>query len=113
MLVYAKVMTRQVIKPINDISSRLAEDDVEHIDSPYEELLPFVKAIKERNERIANEIAKLQFEKNKIEAVMENMSEGMILLDEKMRVVTVNDSAVKMLDGNMKCWQKHIVLFKK
>lgn len=110
-LSYAKVMTRQVIKPINDISSRLAEDDVEHIDSPYEELLPFVKAIKERNERIANEIAKLQFEKNKIEAVMENMSEGMILLDEKMRVVTVNDSAVKMLDGNMNCVGRNILFF--
>lgn len=97
-LVYAKYLAAQVITPVNRLAENLDKDD---LNTTYDEFKPFVRAIKERNERIAKVIENLQREKDKVEAVMDNMSEGMVLLDENSNVISFNTSSVALLNGNV------------
>ncbi len=85
-------LTRRILRPINevDLSSELSP--------PYDELAPFVKTINEQRKQISGQMSDLSAHNDTMQAVLENMGEGALLLDRKGAVITVNKSAATFFD---------------
>lgn len=64
---------------------------------PYEELIPLAETIKSQQKEIRRQLRKLQLEKNKINTLIKNMSEGFILIDMNKNVLMSNPSASKLI----------------
>jgi len=88
----AKILTQSIVRPINKIDLEHPEDSL-----VYDELTPFLRRIKEQNDIVANQIAKLQKRKSQFEIIVANMQEGLLILDKDNNVLHCNDSAKKLL----------------
>jgi two-component system phosphate regulon sensor histidine kinase PhoR len=84
-------LTNRIVEPIN--AMRL---DDEPMAPPYDELTPLVRAISEQRQRIAAQFAALEERTATIDAIMDSMSEGTLLLDQRGTVVAANPSAGKI-----------------
>ena len=80
-------LTKQIIDPINMVNIN------ESLYAPYDELTPFVRTIAEQRERIEEQMADLQSRTHTIEAIMDSMSEGILIVDKKGFLLSVNKSA--------------------
>ncbi|MDR2782933.1 MAG: PAS domain-containing protein [Treponema sp.] len=83
-------LTDRIVKPLN--AARLDGD----ITAPYDELIPFVRAIEKQRGQIAGQLASLQERSNAINAIMENMSEGAALLDRRGIILSANKSVLRI-----------------
>lgn len=92
-LAFSAEATKSIIKPIENMASN-ADDPV------YEELIPFSNIIREQREKINSHIEKLRREKEKIDVLIANMSEGFVLVDMDKNVLMKNDSAISLLNAN-------------
>ena len=92
-LVFSSEATKTLVNPIHDMV--LNPEKV-----TYEELIPFANIIEDQNRKIKKQIDKLHWEKEKISALMANMSEGFVLFDMNKNVLNANDSALKMLKAS-------------
>ena len=83
-------LTRRIVNPINkvDIESNLS--------APYDELAPFVQTISRQREHIAAQVADLQSRSETISAIMDSMSEGIILINRDGVILSVNQSAANI-----------------
>lgn len=93
--VLSSAVARRIVKPINDIKL-----DGPEIDGAYEELSPLLTKINRQNNKIARQMEQLKQKQFEFELITENMSEGFILLDNNMEVLSYNSSALRLLDGD-------------
>ncbi len=63
----------------------------------YEELTPYINKIKEQKEELTQQIIDVKYQNNTITAILTNMQEGVILVDERNTILTYNDSVEKIL----------------
>jgi two-component system phosphate regulon sensor histidine kinase PhoR len=90
----AKNLTRRIVDPINSV-------DLEHgLSSPYDEMAPFIRTIEKQREQIAEQINALQRRADTINAIMDNMREGIIFVDEKGVIISLNSSAGAILSAD-------------
>lgn len=92
-LVLASVISKRILKPINEID---LDSPLE--DTAYEELSPFVSKINAQQRRINHQIAELRASRREFETIAENMSEGLLLTDTKGHILSHN-SSVKRFFG--------------
>ena len=92
-LVLASVISKRILKPINEIDLDRPLEDTE-----YEELSPFISKINAQQRRINHQIAELRASRREFETISENMSEGLLLTDTKGHILTHN-SSVKRFFG--------------
>lgn len=88
-------LTNRLLRPVK----RLAED-IENTETlgGYEELEPFLLKIKEQNRLIREQMEHLREERDTIKTITSNMKEGLILLDLEHSILSVNRSALALLD---------------
>lgn len=86
-------LTHKIIVPIENMSKNLH-------DTPYDELVPLAQTINSQQKEIKKQIQKLQIEKDKINTLIQNMSEGFILIDMDKNVLMSNHSAAKLVGAN-------------
>ena len=98
----ASKLADSLIRPVNTLVERLnifrkgpACDRLP--DTDYEELLPLAKTIRELAQKADDYITRLQEEKRTITLITDNMTEGMILLNSSMNILSVNRSAIHIL----------------
>lgn len=100
--VISSKLSDSVINPVNDLVNRLnifsKEDRSQPIEVEYEELRPIAVTVKDLTDRADSYIAKLKEEKETIRLITDNMVEGMIILDSGLNILSVNNSAVKILN---------------
>ena len=89
---FAGNLTKRIVNPINRV------DLTADLTSPYDELIPFVKTISQQKEHIDQQMMELKNRTNTIEAIMDNMSEGIIIIDPKGVVISVNKSATSFFE---------------
>jgi two-component system phosphate regulon sensor histidine kinase PhoR len=88
-------LTNRIVKPLNAI--RLdGEITAGEITAPYDELIPFVRAIEKQRAQIAGQLASLRERSDAINAIMENMSEGAALLDHRGIILSANKSVLRI-----------------
>lgn len=93
-LVISYRIAKAIIKPINDIDL-----DNPDISENYEELAPLLHRIQQQNIRIRRQMENLRKNREEFNIITENMSEGLLIIDRDMEVLTYNKSALEMLRG--------------
>lgn len=93
------ILTKKLVKPINRITAELEniDEDTESNEKIYDELLPFISEIRHRKEEIRERLKLERQEKNKLSAVLTNMSDGMILVDRNKNIMLSSHKAEKIL----------------
>lgn len=67
------------------------------IKTDYKELYPFIRIIRDQNEAINRHVKYVEHQTDTLEAIISNMQEGMILLDNELNILTINNSAIELL----------------
>ncbi len=77
----------------------------------YPELAPFFEMINAQQCEIEKQLARVAKEKNRLSTIINNMDEGLIILDNDLRVIMLNESAYSWLASSVpreECAGKHI-----
>ncbi|HOV40269.1 MAG TPA: ATP-binding protein [Oscillospiraceae bacterium] len=101
--VIASKLSESLIKPVNSLveSLNVLKRNEKSVDVPeieYDELRPIARTIKDLSYELWGYIASLKEEKETISLITENMVEGMILLDNYLNILSVNKSAINILN---------------
>ena len=88
----ASSLARQITRPINSM-------DLEqpNLEKPYEELAPLVSRIREQNRTISRQMEELRQRQREFTALAANMSEGLLVLNNKYAILSANQSALSLL----------------
>ncbi len=87
-------LSRKIVRPIHNI-------DIENPDihADYAELSPLLQRINRQNKLIQRQMNDLRSRQKEFLTITENMSEGLILIDNKTEVLSYNSSAKAQLDA--------------
>lgn len=92
-LILASLISKRIIKPINEIDlDNPNESGVE------EELTPLIKKIRSQNLKISEQMGELKRSQLEFKMITENMSEGLIILDNKTDILSYNTSAAEIFE---------------
>jgi len=82
----ARRLTRLIIRPLTqvDFENSIADEML------YEEIYPYIKKIEHQKTENANQLTALRNRAETIDAIIGNMREGLVMLDEKGLVLAVN-----------------------
>ncbi|MEA4964754.1 MAG: ATP-binding protein [Oscillospiraceae bacterium] len=86
-------LARQITGPINEI-----DPDNPACSETYPELSPLVTRLSDQNRIIRAQMAELSRRQQDFAAIADNMSEGFLLLDRKLNILSCNQSALRLLD---------------
>ena len=86
--------TEKIIKPINELDLDNPSNNLK-----YDELAPLLRRIEKQNSEIEKYISELKAKQVEFETVTENMSEGLIIINQKSTILSCNKSAVAILGG--------------
>lgn len=87
-------LTEQLVRPINAIDpTQPLKTDV------YDELTPLLRRLNAQNQQITLQIAALRRKQIEFDAITSGMDEGLILLDERLTVLTCSRAARRLLDA--------------
>lgn len=83
----------KLVEPINTL-------DLEHPENneTYEELTPFLKKIANQRKIIDKQLKDAMQMQEEFKLITENMSEGFLIIDSEMRILTHNTAAMKLLN---------------
>ncbi len=103
-LVLASGLSKKIVKPLNELN----------LDAPlssegYDEISPLLRRIDKQQKQLRAQSDELQRKRDEFEAVTGNMKDGLILLDVKGRILSINRSAAKLLDTDSRCIGKDIL----
>ncbi|MDD4125707.1 MAG: ATP-binding protein [Eubacteriales bacterium] len=90
--ILASRLSKKVMKPINEIDFGRPESA-----EIYEELKPVVQRLAEQNRAIARQMEELKVKQTEFDAITTNMSEGMVIIDNRAEILSCNQSALNML----------------
>ena len=87
-------VARRITAPINSI-------DLEHPDTAegYEELSPLLYRISKQQALIREQIENAERTSREFSIITENMSEGLVVIDREMRILSVNSAAYRLFDS--------------
>ncbi len=93
--VLAHKMSKRIIEPLNKLD----------LDNPteneaYEEIAPLLSRIHKQNMKIERKAAELNRRKDEFELITKNMREGLVLLDKKGMVLSINAAAKKLFGAS-------------
>lgn len=104
-LILAKRQTSRIVGPLNRINlEQPLENDI------YEEITPFLHKIDKQNQKINEQFNEMKNKQTESNMIIENMEEGLILLDQKVRVLAVNPSALSLFHAKREdCINQHVI----
>lgn len=116
-LFFANRFAKTISNPLDEISQELLQIQINE-EQPvyfnrydYEELNNVCHTAEILSQRVMKNQQRLKEEKNKISYILDNMTEGIILIDEKKTVATINKSALNILNCPLKQENKNIVFY--
>lgn len=97
-------LSKKIVEPLNKLDPDNPENPV------YEELSPLVERLKSQKEELAFKEAELKKRKDEFNAATKRMNEGLVLLNEKGRILSINDTASRLLSVSRYSVGKDILL---
>lgn len=94
----AEKMAKSVVAPLNSLN---LEKPFEN--EAYEELAPLLNRIAVQHRQIEDQLEILREKKDEFDQVAEAMNEGLILLDRKNKIVSINSAGEKMFKTDKNC----------
>ena len=88
----ARRLSRAIVEPLNEI-------DLDHplANDSYDELLPLLSRIEQQHEEIADQRVQLGQQRNEFQTVIDNMREGLVLLNQSGRILLINRSGRNLM----------------
>lgn len=88
----AKRLSRRIVEPLNniDLDNPLANET-------YDELMPLLLRIEQQHREISDQSILLDQQRNEFQIVIDNMEEGLVLLNKDGRILLMNRSATHLL----------------
>lgn len=91
-------MTKNIVAPLNRLDlDRPLENDA------YEELSPLLGRIHQQHRQIEEQLRELQRKTEEFEQITKNMSEGLVLLDRKGTILSINPAARTIFHADGSC----------
>lgn len=90
-LVLSNKMAKDIVKPLNELD---LENPVEN--ETYEELAPILTKLNKQHKQIAWQMQELRQKSDEFEQITASMNEGLVLLDQKGRILSINVAAKKL-----------------
>lgn len=91
-LVFASRLSKRIVKPLNGLNL----DEPLNNDS-YDEIAPLLTRLSSQQQRIKTQSDELEQKRREFEAVTTGMTEGIVLLNAKHEILSINPSAKKLL----------------
>ncbi|MEG1641873.1 MAG: ATP-binding protein [Synergistaceae bacterium] len=90
--IIAQKTARNMVAPINalDLKNPMSNDT-------YQEIYPLLKRITQQNKEIDKHIEEIEEKTKEMQSIMENVSDAIIILNEKGNIVTANKKAKELL----------------
>lgn len=96
--ILARRISKRVVEPMNSIDlDRPLENDT------YEELSPLLNRINQQHREIEMQMRYLKQKTDEFTQITESMKEGLILLDNKGNVLSINEAAQNILETDSSC----------
>ena len=101
----AKWQTKKIVVPINNLDLEHPEDG-----EVYDELTPLLERISKQHKQITSQVQMLKEKQEELTAITENMQEGLVILDEKLAILSINASARALFQvTGEECFGRHIL----
>ncbi len=97
-------LSRHITEPLN----RLNLDDPLNNEG-YDELSPLLRRIDAQQRKIRLQAEELQTKQEEFEAVTENMTEGIVVLNPKGIILSINSAAARLFDTTKACIGQHML----
>ncbi len=98
LVVFAKRLTENILMPFENIYSF----DNKAIENSYEEIRPFLKRIERQNEEIQRQMLKVDSQRARLRAIMDNINEGIVIVSKSGEVLSVNRDALEIFGTEAK-----------
>lgn len=97
-IVLAVRVSKKIVEPLNEID----------LDNPlsnegYDELSPFLRRIDSQQRQLREQKAELIQKGEELDTIIGSMNEGMILLNHRGKIISINAAAEKLLDAGEDC----------
>lgn len=94
----SKWLTAKITSPVRELAGELDEvGNPPDTDYVYPEFRPMLDKIRFQQMEIKRQLMRVQKEKDRIAAIINNMDEGLVILSPELRVIMLNDSAYRYL----------------
>lgn len=96
--VLARWMAKKIVRPLNDL-------DLDHPleNNTYEELSPLLRRIHRQHQQIAAQLQTLQKKTDEFTQITGHMNEGLVLLDNNGRILSINPAARNIFHADSSC----------
>lgn len=92
-LILSQRMAKSIVKPLESIDL----DNPENNDT-YEELTPLLRKLSKQHRQIVHQMKELKQKSDEFEQITASMSEGLVLLDKRGNVISINTSAKRLFN---------------
>ncbi len=96
--ILASRLAKKIVKPLNELN---LDDPLSN--GEYGELSPLLRRINSQQCQLRSQARELKRKQRQFDAVTGNMSEGLVLLDNKGTILSINTAAIRLLDAGMDC----------
>lgn len=97
-------LAKKIVKPLNELDLEEPLSNKE-----YDELSPLLRRIDHQQMQLKRQEEQLRRKQKELDAIVENMKEGMILLNRDGKIVSINPSAEELLNTDRNCIGKDIL----
>ena len=92
-------LSRRIVEPLNDLDLDHPLDNA----TAYEELTPLLRRIDHQHTEINSQLHILKQKNDEFHQIIRNMQEGLVVLDERQRVLSINTAAEKLFACRDSC----------
>lgn len=91
-------LARSIVQPLNkvDLDNPLNNDG-------YDEIAPLLRRIDSQQRQLSERKAQLIQKQNELNTIIDSMNEGMLLLNEKGIIISMNSAAIALLETDANC----------
>lgn len=96
-LILSTNVAKHIVEPINDFD---LDEPMEN--TVYDELSPLLRKIAHQNSTIEEQLKEARQKQEEFRIITDNMSEGFIVIDNQMKILTYNAAALKLFGAEQK-----------
>lgn len=102
--VIAARLSKKIVEPLNSL-------DLEHPleNKTYDEIAPLLSRINRQHDQIKEQIKALQKKTDEFTQITDNMKEGLVLLDNDGKILSINPAACRLFEADEECIGKDFV----
>ena len=95
-------LTMKITAPVRRLAANIGDDSLDKTDDDiYPEFKPLVDKIRRQQLEIKHQLARVEKEKNRLATIINNMDEGLLLLDNSFNIIMLNESACRLLGSRL------------